>query len=198
MQANQQKINNVRELIVEPMMAMYQPPMHLRSDTEKMKLVLDEYHAQLVGFDRQTLAKGWDSVKKNHSTWIWPQMQVIRDACMKNLPTPKQSTPEGDAKLKMPRGNLEDFNPAMAREILSTPAGKLALEKGVAMSMMVDCECTGKRDFDEAYVHRQAGFLKQAVTEMNAMPNEEPKPALMALYQSMDGREKKLYQMFSA
>lgn len=198
MQISQLKIKNVMELVIEPMMAMYQPPMHLRSDTDKMKLVLDEYQNQLSEFERKTLSDGWADVKKTHSTWLWPQMQVIREACMGNLPVGKPSTPEGDAKLKMPRGNLEDFNPSLAKEILGTTAGKLSLEKGVAMSLMVDYECKGKTDFDEAYVHRQAGFLKQALSDLTAMPDAEPKPALMALYESMNGREKKLYRMFAA
>lgn len=85
-QANHQRKEAVKRIVLDPMMRMYQPPSHLRNDKQAFITTLDEYQNRLAGFSDATLAKAWDAVKDEHEVWIWPHLKVIRTACMKLAP----------------------------------------------------------------------------------------------------------------
>lgn len=96
------------------------------------------------------------------------------------------------------QGHAEQFHRSSATEILSSPAGRLALEMGVARDLMVEYEKTGRRDFDEAFVKRCKRGLEKATTELVNLPiDSQLGKSLHALFASMQEREKRLFMQFS-
>lgn len=87
-----EKERRVREAIISPMLRLYQPPSHVRTDKEAFNTLIAEYVKGLSRFPKPTLEKAWEMVKEDHSTWIWPHLKAIRDACMKV--TPAERTPD--------------------------------------------------------------------------------------------------------
>jgi hypothetical protein len=55
----------VRELIIEPMLALYPPPAHLRHNSDAQQRALAAYEKSLAGFDRDTLQRGWEAFPTN-------------------------------------------------------------------------------------------------------------------------------------
>jgi hypothetical protein len=71
----------VREIIIEPMLALYLPPRHLRTDQKARALALAAYETALDRFDRDTLRRGWDKVVSEQTYWCWPNPGIIAEAC---------------------------------------------------------------------------------------------------------------------
>lgn len=76
-----EKMDVVKEEILEPMLRVYSPPGHLRKDAEKIKTAVGEYRDALRFYGRETLKAAWNKVRDEHGYWSWPQIAVIKKAC---------------------------------------------------------------------------------------------------------------------
>jgi len=89
-QGEYQQSQKVREAVLNPMMRLYQPPSHVRTDKEAFNALIAEYAKALGGFTKPTLEMAWETVKDEHSTWIWPHLKVLKDACIRHAPAERK------------------------------------------------------------------------------------------------------------
>lgn len=94
----------VREIILEPMCALFPPPQHLRDRRETLALALASYERALARFDRATLQQGWDQVVAEQTFWCWPNPGEIVAACRQCLPR----SPSDEEKRKAQALELAD------------------------------------------------------------------------------------------
>ena len=72
---------DVDEAIIDPMVAIFPPPMHVRGCHEAALLLLDVYRKVLAGYPRAVLEQAWTKVAAENTYWIWPRPADIVQAC---------------------------------------------------------------------------------------------------------------------
>jgi hypothetical protein len=90
----------IREAVIEPMLALYVPPSHLRHDGQAQEQALAAYQKALAGFDRDTLQRGWEKIVSHNTYWAWPTPAEIAQACRQCQPRPKPPGEEEQRKEK--------------------------------------------------------------------------------------------------
>jgi hypothetical protein len=90
----------IREAVIEPMLALYVPPSHLRHDGQAQEQALAAYQKALAGFDRDTLQRGWEKIVSHNTYWAWPTPAEIAQACRQCQPRPKPPSEEEQRKEK--------------------------------------------------------------------------------------------------
>lgn len=78
------EMNRVWDNCLEEMLTLFYPPFRANDDielTDQSVVALKRYVAELSGFDRDTLAKGWSDVLRHHKVERWPTIGTICDAC---------------------------------------------------------------------------------------------------------------------
>lgn len=116
----------VEELVIGPMLALYPPPTHLRGDAARRAAALAEYRRTLDRFDRATLAAGWERVVAEHQFWVWPNPGVVVDACRRSQPPPP-AVSESDRRQ---RQAVEMTDAYTARFLKTTHVAALARAEG--------------------------------------------------------------------
>ena len=85
-----------------------------------------------------------------------------------------------------------------ARAPLAGLEGRQALQLGVASDLLVEYECTGRTEFDDAFIQRAKQGQRTAAEAIAGMKQANPMfPALNSLYQTMQAREKALHERFA-
>lgn len=180
---NQNDLRRVKEFVVDPLEAIYGPY------TDGMIRVMVE---DLAHYADSVLREGVKKVRQ--SCKAQPRLAHIIEACNEVLPPSQQGRESKDESFHC-RGQCEKERPHIAKEILSSPAGQLALELGVAHDLLTDYEKTGRKQFDERYVRKCHEAWKQASSDI-ARANRETHAAydrLKGLYDGMCDRERALY-----
>lgn len=77
----QPKSNDVEAAILEPMLALYPPPVHLRQSPRALALALDVYRRGLSRFERPVLEQAWQKVVCANEFWTWPKLADLVKAC---------------------------------------------------------------------------------------------------------------------
>ena len=75
------KPDPVQEFIINPMMALYQPPQHVRNNPEGLRQLMAAYPKALHRYTAETLQKAWDAVTTQAVSWTYPHPSVIADKC---------------------------------------------------------------------------------------------------------------------
>jgi hypothetical protein len=121
-------INAVRNVILEPMLALYPPPSHLRHDEQAQQRALAAYEKALAGFDRATLERAWEKVVARQAGWVWPNPRTIVDACRQCQPRP---TPPSDQEQR--QQHALDLAEAYTAQFMKTSyLARLARQEGWA------------------------------------------------------------------
>lgn len=159
----------VRRAIIDPMLRLYQPPSHARSDQKSQDAILDEYERQLSGFPESVLSAAWEDVKTDHHTWTWPHIKVIRDACASKQPA------TGPAYMPTVR-KQHTLDTAAGDAFLRTPKGQEAIKLDLALSAWLHAAEGGK---PEDFEIRTAVIARR--TAIDSMANHpEPNSPLYA------------------
>jgi hypothetical protein len=118
----------VRQAILEPMLALYLPPLHLRADAQARARALALYEQALVPFDRGTLERAWQQVVANQAFWVWPNPGVIVKACRHCEPRPRPPSEEEQRQAQA----LELAETYTARYLKTSQLAKMARREGWA------------------------------------------------------------------
>lgn len=157
---------------------------------------ISDYVDDLSRYSDDTIKSSMLEVRRENKRR--PTLAVIVEACRKY--TPHHQVPEH----KIPKtgfhcvGHAEKMHPQSAREILSSYAGQMALEIGVARDLLNEYECTGRKNFDEEFVLKcKEGGRKAADAMINAHRVKNPDAQTWQnIYDAMIEREKGLYAKF--
>jgi hypothetical protein len=118
----------VRQAILEPMLQLYLPPLHLRADAQAQAGALALYEQALAPFDRGTLERAWQHVVANHAFWVWPNPGAIVAACQRCESRPRPSSDEAQRQAQA----LEQAEAYTARYLKTSQLAKLARREGWA------------------------------------------------------------------
>jgi hypothetical protein len=118
----------VRAIVIEPMLALYPPPTHLRGNEQAQALALAAYETALAGFDRATLERGWAKVIAEQTYWVWPNPGMIAEACRQCEPVKKGPS---EASLRRQQA-LAMTDAYVARYTKTSQVWKLAKREGWA------------------------------------------------------------------
>lgn len=186
---NQSNTERITRLAIEPLEYAFD-----RKYQDNMARMLIE---DLSHYTDETLRKAVKSLR--HSQAYLPKIKHIIDACNDNLPPPPKQAKEQKDQSFHCREHAEKVHPNKVRQILSTPAGKLALQLGVAWDLLVNYEKTGQTDFSENHVRKASQSFKQTASDILRLKekNEKLAGAYEDLYKAIEQREKKLYATYS-
>lgn len=185
---NQSDTERVTRLVLKPLEAIYG-----KFTDDAAKLMVED----LAAYDNETLVESVRDVRRNIKSF--PKIAHLIEYCERNKPIkPAQFAQYQDTESFHCRGAAEYTHPIQAREILSTQTGQLALSLGVGRDLLTEYECTGKKDFDEAYVRKCRRGLDDAVLVLEeARKAKNPElPAYEGLFNAMQDREKRLYEKY--
>jgi hypothetical protein len=115
-----------RDIIIEPMLELYLPPLHLRQDAQAQERALAAYEKALAGFDRDTLQRGWNKVVAQQTYWVWPNPGTIAEACRQCQPRPTRPSEEEQRREKA----LDMAEAYTARYMKTSHLGRLARQEG--------------------------------------------------------------------
>jgi hypothetical protein len=118
----------VRQAILEPMLQLYLPPLHLRADAQAQALALALYEQALAPFDRGTLERAWQQVVAHHAFWVWPNPGLIAEACRHCESRPR---PPSDEEQRQAQA-LELAEAYTTRYLKTSQLAKLAKREGWA------------------------------------------------------------------
>jgi hypothetical protein len=185
---NQYDTERVTRIVLKPLEALYG-----KYNDEAAKLIIED----LSPYDNATLSEAVRDVRR--SVKSFPKIAHLVEYCEKNKPKkePKVADYQDTEKFHC-RGAAEHTHPIQAKEILLTPVGQKALEIGVGRDLLVEYECSGKKDFDDAYVAECKRGLENAVTALeDARKAKNPQlAAYEGLFNAMINREKSLYEKY--
>ena len=73
----------VDEIIVRPMQAIYRAPDGMNGDVARLKAVRDQFCKSLSVYDAATLRRAWERVVVRHYGWEWPTLnEIVREASL--------------------------------------------------------------------------------------------------------------------
>jgi hypothetical protein len=72
--------STVRQEIINPMLARWKAPPHLKS-REQIDMVLRDYETDLAGYDIPTLAAAFTTVRRAHKFQTWPAIADFLNEC---------------------------------------------------------------------------------------------------------------------
>lgn len=183
---NQHDTSRIHQNVIKPLEAMYG-----KFNDEAAKMIIED----LAVFSDDVLRMAAKKVRQNCKSF--PKIAHIIEACNEIMPRTTRAEYK-QAETHHCMGKAEIDHPNIAAQILSTPAGRLAIELGVASDLMTEYERTGKRGFDESYVKKCRNFLNEAAEELaKAQSLQGPHAAAFtSLFNVMREREKKIYEKF--
>ena len=73
--------DDVDEVILRPMQAVYPCPQHLRADPAARALALATYRRGLARYDRPALEYAWQRAAEGNEFWTWPKLADFVRAC---------------------------------------------------------------------------------------------------------------------
>lgn len=187
------KYKDVMEVIIEPMITIYQTPHHLRDNQEAYKAALGEYKNMLCRYSRNGLSKGWALVKADHKTWTWPHYHSIAEQCSKfdSVLIVEQQ----EAKQKSSKDN--HFNFTLAEAVMRSPIGQKALSMGVGQSLWMKTWRDGKSDFTEAEVQKIKSEWEDGLRQlMNIGESDFMYPRLKSFADEIIAKEQEFYRKY--
>ena len=72
MTADDEQMDRVKRLILNPMTEFYDPPRRASNGPEHMRALLNRYVESLGGYSERTLLDAWERVQSQHQYWTWP------------------------------------------------------------------------------------------------------------------------------
>jgi hypothetical protein len=184
---NQDDFQKVSDNVIDPLKRHY----GVKFDAE----MIDDYVGDLRSYSVDILRTAVADIRRQEKRR--PALAHILEACEKHKPRPA-----GEHKQSKPRfhcmGHAEVQHPVSTREILSSSAGQLALELGVARDFLIEYECSGKKDFTEADARKALIAIKGSI---QALFDYRQKHGDLALewerrFEDMQEREQRLYGLF--
>lgn len=176
----------VKTIIIQPMLAMYQAPFHLKKNIEGTKLMLENYQKGLKRYSAETLEKAWEKVKEEHKTWNWPGLNDIIQACEKFAPAyeaPPPVQPEIDRT-------------AIAERVMYSDYGQLALREGWARDVWKSVVRTGRDDYDAEDTMKFRDALRNAIEAAKAVDvrkhNNTSDASLWTIWEAIQAEEEDL------
>lgn len=94
---------DVEEAIIQPMQALYPPPVHLRNGDGAMEMALDTSRKGLARFQRPVLEAAWQKVAEANAYWTWPKLADLVNACEQFAQAarmPKRDGPSHDERIE--------------------------------------------------------------------------------------------------
>lgn len=185
---NQSDFLRVNTHMITPLCLLYGYKMH--------DSVVEDFVSDICEFDEETLKAAYAKLRREENTM--PRIAKVLKACEACKPPAKVShtpkRPEGSFTCQV---HVEISNPGIARQILHSPVGQLALSLGVARDLLITYECTGRRDFDEIFVRKCKRGLDDAVNSLRETNSTTSIGTVVhAFFETMTERERRLYEKY--
>lgn len=183
---NETRFEDICAIIIDPIKR------HWGGDFEPE--TISEFVDELGHYPNHLLKSGMKKVIREQKHR--PRLATIIEACERDIPLAKPQDTGKDTRFHL-YDKAEYAHKSVAKQILASPAGKLAMQLGVGFSLMVEYEKTGRRDYNEAFVRKQKTALDECAVLVNeAFKIKNPQAeAYRGLLDAMTWREKNLEAM---
>lgn len=176
---------SVQELIIDPMMKVYQPPRHIAGDEAAQRELLGTYIDGLKGFPRHVLEEGWQKVKITHENWSWPPVFKIRSECLACTPAPKCAP------------DVKPDHTDLANKAMQSEEGQQALREGFGHSIWLHVRDTGEFPVTrETMAKMRRGNVDSKAAYRTLSPSIDHHMRLISLYETMEKREAEWQQKY--
>ncbi len=184
---NQNDFDRITRIVVTPLTAFY--------GSKFPEAMVEAIVEDLASYSDDTLKAAVLDVRRTCKTT--PRIATLVEACGKCKPASVQQEPKRNGFHCA--GKCENERPDIAREILTSPEGRRALELGVSSALLIEYECTGRKEFDERFLMRAKEARTDAAEAVRNLSPENPMyQAFHAMYEAMEAREKELHRRFAA
>lgn len=185
---SQTEIQRVVKHIIDPMKRYW--AVEFEAET------INDFVDDLARFSESVMENAMTDLRREHKRR--PSLAHIFEACRRYAP--KSIPPEHRESKESFHcvGHAETKHPIQAQQIMQSPAGKLALNIGVARDLLNEYEVTGRLEFDEDFVHKCKKGVDNAMQAlMEALEIENPDyAAYESFFNTMLNRERELYAKY--
>lgn len=157
---------------------------------------VDDFIADLAEFTESDLQSAMRKVKREQKRR--PSLAHVYEACREYSPA-KASTQQREYKGFHCQGHAEVQHSITAKQILSSPAGQLALSLGVARDLMVEYEVSGRTEFDEGFVKKSHRALQDSTIALRECQEAQNQSFshFSGMFDEAQAREKRLYKTYT-
>lgn len=186
--SNQDDFQRITSLVIKPIERHF----NCQFDAE----TIGDYIDDLSRFSTETLQESMFDIRREQKRR--PSLAVVFEACRKNAPKTKDSIHDEVKNKFHCAGHAEIFHSRVAEEILSTPAGQMALEIGVGIDLLNEYECTGRKEFDNGFVMKCKKGMEDAALVLIECKNITEKEIIKFkdFYHCMRERESRIYAKY--